>query len=188
MAEFDRARVWSLIYRGPFRFSVLAANTSTTIGGTQRMLKTPVAIASVQVTRASMRIVSFIETGRAVSCFVVFLRWSKTIKTRKWKKKILKSPKEKIKNPKDNTKEEAGGIIKDNTEARIGMDHDTMSITLRWLDWIFWGWYLPTLSINYVGMSKDIYFVFTSERPHYSLALFSSFIYTCTFSKKIEFA
>ena len=27
-------------------------------------------------------------------------------------------------------KEEAGGIIKDNTEARIGMDHDTMSITL----------------------------------------------------------
>ena len=31
-------------------------------------------------------------------------------------------------------------------------------------------------------------FVFTIERPHYSLALFSSFIYTCTFSKKIEFA
>ena len=31
-------------------------------------------------------------------------------------------------------------------------------------------------------------FVFTSERPHYSLALFSSFIYTCTFSKKLEFA
>ena len=31
-------------------------------------------------------------------------------------------------------------------------------------------------------------FVFTSERPHYSLALFSSFICTCTFSKKIEFA
>ena len=28
-------------------------------------------------------------------------------------------------------------------------------IHLRWLDWIFWGWYLPTLSINYVGMSKD---------------------------------
>ena len=27
---------------------------------------------------------------------------------------------------------------------------------LRWLDWIFWGWYLPSLSINYVGMSKDI--------------------------------
>ena len=27
---------------------------------------------------------------------------------------------------------------------------------LRWLDWIFWGWYLPTLSINYVGMSKDM--------------------------------
>ena len=30
--------------------------------------------------------------------------------------------------------------------------------------------------------------MFTRERPHYSLALFSSFIYTCTFSKKIEFA
>ena len=28
--------------------------------------------------------------------------------------------------------------------------------TLRWLDWIFWGWYLPTLSINYVCMSKDM--------------------------------
>ena len=27
---------------------------------------------------------------------------------------------------------------------------------LRWLDWIFWGWYLPTLSINYVGMVKDM--------------------------------
>ena len=30
------------------------------------------------------------------------------------------------------------------------------SVHLRWLDWIFWGWYLPSLSINYVGMSKDI--------------------------------
>ena len=27
---------------------------------------------------------------------------------------------------------------------------------LRWLDWIFWGGYLPSLSINYVGMSKDM--------------------------------
>ena len=27
---------------------------------------------------------------------------------------------------------------------------------LRWLDWIFWGWYLPSLSIDYVGMSKDM--------------------------------
>ena len=26
---------------------------------------------------------------------------------------------------------------------------------LRWLDWIFWGEYLPSLSINYVAMSKD---------------------------------
>ena len=27
---------------------------------------------------------------------------------------------------------------------------------LRWLDWIFWGGYLPSLSINYVSMSKDM--------------------------------
>ena len=27
---------------------------------------------------------------------------------------------------------------------------------LRWLDWIFLGRYLPNLSLNYVGMSKDI--------------------------------
>ena len=27
---------------------------------------------------------------------------------------------------------------------------------LRWLDWIFWGGYLPSLSINYVTMSKDM--------------------------------
>ena len=28
--------------------------------------------------------------------------------------------------------------------------------TLRWLDWIFWGGYLPSLSINYVAKSKDM--------------------------------
>ena len=27
---------------------------------------------------------------------------------------------------------------------------------LRWLDWIFLGRYLPSLSLNYVDMSKDI--------------------------------
>ena len=27
---------------------------------------------------------------------------------------------------------------------------------LRWLDWIFLGEYLPSLSLNYVGMSKDM--------------------------------
>ena len=27
---------------------------------------------------------------------------------------------------------------------------------LRWLDWISWGWDLPSFSINYVGMSKDM--------------------------------
>ena len=27
---------------------------------------------------------------------------------------------------------------------------------LRWLEWIFLGGYLPSLSLNYVGMSKDM--------------------------------
>ena len=30
------------------------------------------------------------------------------------------------------------------------------SLKLRWLDWIFLGGYLPSLSINYVAMSKDM--------------------------------
>ena len=29
-------------------------------------------------------------------------------------------------------------------------------ILLRWLDWIFWGGYLPRLSFSYVSMSKDM--------------------------------
>jgi len=29
-------------------------------------------------------------------------------------------------------------------------------VGLRWLDWVFWGEYLPSLSINHVGMSKDM--------------------------------
>ena len=28
--------------------------------------------------------------------------------------------------------------------------------SLRWLDWIFLGGYLPSLSVNHVSMSKDI--------------------------------
>ena len=36
------------------------------------MVKTPVAIAIVQVTWTSMLVVSFKETVRALSCFVVF--------------------------------------------------------------------------------------------------------------------
>ena len=31
-----------------------------------------------------------------------------------------------------------------------------VSVTLRWLDWIFWGGYLSSLSINYVTMIKDM--------------------------------
>ena len=30
------------------------------------------------------------------------------------------------------------------------------SSLLKWLDWIFLGGYLPSLSINYVAMSKDM--------------------------------
>ena len=30
------------------------------------------------------------------------------------------------------------------------------SVPLRWLDWIFLRGYLPSLSINYVAMSKDM--------------------------------
>ena len=36
------------------------------------------------------------------------------------------------------------------------MSPEETVVVLRWLDWIFWGWYLPSLSINYVGMSKDM--------------------------------
>ena len=32
----------------------------------------------------------------------------------------------------------------------------TVKPVLRWLEWIFWGGYLPSLSINYVAMSKDM--------------------------------
>ena len=34
--------------------------------------------------------------------------------------------------------------------------HTTFLFVLRWLDWIFLGGYLPSLSINYVAMSKDM--------------------------------
>ena len=40
------------------------------------------------------------------------------------------------------------------TFVRIGAKHFVH--ILRWLDWIFWEGYLPTLSINYVAMSKDM--------------------------------
>ena len=32
----------------------------------------------------------------------------------------------------------------------------SVPIRLRWLNWTFWGGYLPSLSINYVAMSKDM--------------------------------
>ena len=34
--------------------------------------------------------------------------------------------------------------------------NDPLFLNLRWLNWIFLGGYLPSLSINYVAMSKDI--------------------------------
>ena len=38
-----------------------------------------------------------------------------------------------------------------------GFDIEICTIArLRWLDWISWGEYLPSLSINYVAMSKDM--------------------------------
>ena len=49
-----------------------------------------------------------------------------------------------------------------NTEFLLIVNHITklvsfeMNPLLRWLDWIFWGGYLPSLSINYVGISKDM--------------------------------
>ena len=33
---------------------------------------------------------------------------------------------------------------------------NSLTFLLRWLDWIFLGGYLPRLSFNYVGMSKDM--------------------------------
>ena len=41
-------------------------------------------------------------------------------------------------------------------ELLISKHLSSQTIILRWLDWIFLGGYLPSLSINYVGMSKDM--------------------------------
>lgn len=84
------------------------------------MLKTPVAIASVQVTRTSMREVSFKETVRAFSCLVFSCGRAKLPQLESEKKKLLKPLMAKIKNLNGNTREEGGGI----------MDHDTMSMTV----------------------------------------------------------
>ena len=34
--------------------------------------------------------------------------------------------------------------------------HKFTTLNLRWLDWIFLKGYLPSLSINYASMSKDM--------------------------------
>ena len=67
---------------------------------------------------------------------------------------------------------------------------------LRWLDWIFLRGYLPSLSINYVAMSKDmekrlpqlyyvkmkilmIWFLLQSESPWQRNDAITFFIYLC---------
>ena len=42
------------------------------------------------------------------------------------------------------------------SEAKVVWNHKGFVLGLRWLDWIFLGGYFPSLSINYVGMSKDM--------------------------------
>ena len=37
----------------------------------------------------------------------------------------------------------------------IGLHFELVKTSLRWLDWMFLGGYLPSLSINFIGMSKD---------------------------------
>ena len=61
MAEFDKARVWSHKCAGPFHFTTGLLGAKADIRGVQQTVKTPVAIASVQATRTSMRGVSFKE-------------------------------------------------------------------------------------------------------------------------------
>ena len=77
MAEFDRARVRRHKSKGPFGlvsgFPVIVA-IIIVITGTQQAEKIPIAIASAQETRTSMREVSFKETFRALlSCFLFLL-------------------------------------------------------------------------------------------------------------------
>ena len=51
--------------------------------------------------------------------------------------------------------------VTENGKKSIGLDkEETLALhghhALRWLDWIFWWGYLPSLSINYVATSKDM--------------------------------
>ena len=69
IAEFDRARVRRHKSKGPFGlvsgFPIIEA-IIIVIAGTQQAEKIPIAMASVQETRTSMREVSFTETFRAL--------------------------------------------------------------------------------------------------------------------------
>ena len=54
-------------------------------------------------------------------------------------------------------------VMNSNRKFDVLLDGTILSYTmnqnafvLRWLDWIFLGRYFPSLSLNYVGMSKDI--------------------------------
>ena len=46
--------------------------------------------------------------------------------------------------------------IKKQKVPQLSFEKYNFLLYLRWLDWIFWGGYLPSLSINYVAMSKDM--------------------------------
>ena len=61
----------------------------------------------------------------------------------------------------------------------------TSKFYLRWLDWIFLGAYLPRLSINYVGISRDmgkrlpqLYYI--NMKMSYDLALIASGVVMAT--------
>ena len=55
--------------------------------------------------------------------------------------------------------------------------------TLRWLDTVFQGQYLPCVSINYVAINKDLEKLtpqFTSESLSLFNGIVSNFIFSCT--------
>ena len=77
MAEFDRARVAIHMPKGVFglinSFLSILAKILTANPGAQQAVKIPIAMASVQVTRTSMREVSLTETFRAAQSYFLLL-------------------------------------------------------------------------------------------------------------------
>ena len=72
----------------------------------------------------------------------------------------------------------SGSYLKQNNSDLVFQTHTIflkwvghMMVTWWWLDWIFQGGYLPSLTINYAGISKDmgkrlpqLYFIITSKK------------------------